>query len=89
VGAIPAAVDITTHDWMTSAACHGLDPELFFSAAARDGRAARAACVRCPVRRPCLAYALADPALTGIWAGTTPLERAELRRSSATATPPP
>lgn len=34
-------------------------------------------------RDKCLAYALADPTLSGIWAGTTTAECRELRRRKA------
>lgn len=39
-------------------------------------------CARCPVRRECLAYALAIPAATdfGIWGGTNRNQRRELRK---------
>jgi WhiB family redox-sensing transcriptional regulator len=41
--------------------------------------AARQVCYSCPVQEPCLAYALTHPDLTGVWAGTTPRQRAQLR----------
>lgn len=44
---------------------------------------ARAICGRCLCRAECLAYALADPTLLGIWAGTTTAQRRKLRRRSA------
>jgi WhiB family redox-sensing transcriptional regulator len=36
-------------------------------------------CMRCPVRRACLDYALEHPELVGIWAATTAQERVEIR----------
>jgi WhiB family redox-sensing transcriptional regulator len=83
-------VGITAYQWMTRAACRHMDPELFFPSPGQDGRAARAVCAACPVRRPCLAYALAAPDVVGIWAGTTRLERAELclRRTHAAPSTP-
>lgn len=44
---------------------------------------ARAICSRCLCRDECLDYALADPTLVGIWAGTTTVERPKLRRQQA------
>lgn len=64
------------------AACQDeeLDAELWFrphSPAAR--RKARAVCARCPLAEPCFEYALADPDLHGIWAGTTAKDRRLIR----------
>jgi WhiB family redox-sensing transcriptional regulator len=36
-------------------------------------------CMQCEARRACLEYALEHPELLGIWAATTPQERAEIR----------
>ena len=41
---------------------------------------ARAVCGACTVRSDCLAYALADPSLVGLWGGTTEKERRQMRR---------
>jgi hypothetical protein len=38
------------------------------------------ACMSCRARFSCLAFALDHPGLTGIWAGTTKSERAQIRR---------
>jgi hypothetical protein len=40
---------------------------------------ALAVCAGCDVRAECLAAALADPNLVGVWGGTTSRERRELR----------
>jgi WhiB family redox-sensing transcriptional regulator len=62
------------------------DPELFTGPAGvepedeptldRAARidAARQVCAACPVRRPCLAYALRTRPAAGVWAGFTPEE---------------
>ncbi len=42
-------------------------------------RAAKAICGRCLVADECLQYALADPDLTGLWAGTSWRERRRIR----------
>jgi len=64
----------------TDRACIGVAPEVFFprkiTQAAVDY--AKAHCRRCPVRVPCLAYALANDA-DGIWGGTTAAERQEMQ----------
>ncbi|MBN9113179.1 MAG: WhiB family transcriptional regulator [Pseudonocardia sp.] len=74
-----------TRDWRADALCGRVDPELFFPTA-EDGplyeaqvAAAKRVCAGCPVRARCLDYALtALP--DGIAGGTTPEERAKLRR---------
>ena len=41
--------------------------------------AAKAICRRCPVAPECLAEAMADPSIVGVWGGTTENQRAKLR----------
>jgi WhiB family redox-sensing transcriptional regulator len=72
-------------DWSTEARCLDLDPELFFPTG--DGKqsvpqiaVAQQICSTCPVKLKCLKLALATDAQYGIWGGTTPKERARLRR---------
>lgn len=73
-----------TEDWRDSAACAGVDGELFFPEprGGRTGWEAKAICARCPVRAECLDYALSLPIehVWGIWAGTTDADRRALRR---------
>ena len=71
-------------DWMTAARCAHADPELFFPKPRhhRDAAEAKAICAACPVIGDCLAYALGQPNLYGIWGGTTADERQGLRRRS-------
>ena len=40
---------------------------------------AKSVCRNCPVRKPCLTYAMANPSLTGIWGGLTDRERSHHR----------
>jgi len=53
----------------------------FFSVAPDNLERARATCAGCPVREECYQYAMSDPDIKGVWAGTTAEERKELRRS--------
>jgi WhiB family transcriptional regulator, redox-sensing transcriptional regulator len=67
-------------DWWKSAACQDADPELFFPVSAvgpgrEDIARAKAVCASCPVRRPCLEFALATHQVHGVWGGTTEEER--------------
>ena len=41
--------------------------------------AAKAICRRCPVAAECLAEAMANPSIVGVWGGTTENERTKLR----------
>lgn len=68
--------------WMESAACRDLPTALFFPADKDDGAAerAKAVCRSCPVRRDCVAYALADPTLTGVWGASTADQRRNRRQ---------
>lgn len=65
------------------AACRGMDIELFV--ASEDDRTnyrsddAKQVCRRCPEKKPCLEYALADPRLIGVWGGTTRRDREGIR----------
>jgi WhiB family redox-sensing transcriptional regulator len=77
---------------MSRGACQSEDPELFFpitgtGAAQQQIGAAKAVCLRCAVRAPCMSYALATSP-DGIWGGTTPDERLRARKSLPAACPP-
>lgn len=75
--------------WRGRAACRRVDPDLFFPvgtsgpALAQVTRAKRL-CLACPVRRPCLDWALRNGIQFGIWGGLTEDERRVLRRTFAT-----
>lgn len=72
--------------WQGRAACRGLDTETFFLPDAMRGpkkvareTAAKAICQGCPVMKNCLNWALAVAEPHGVWGGTTPEERNQLR----------
>lgn len=78
-------------EWMTGALCAQANPDLFFAAGAggparHEELAAKRICLRCPVLRLCLAWALDSGQAYGVWGATTAEERAALRRQKA-ATP--
>jgi WhiB family transcriptional regulator, redox-sensing transcriptional regulator len=80
--------------WRRRAACRHVDTELFFpvgrgSRAMAETQQAKAICARCPVRQPCLAYALATGQAYGIWGGYDEDERRvhRQRRESAGGSP--
>ena len=72
-------------DWQASAACRGMDCEVFFHPSMERARgrrrritAAKAVCKTCPVVRQCLDYALETREPYGIWGGRSEDERAEM-----------
>ncbi len=72
--------------WRHQAACRGIDPAIFYPEDEEPGDAAKAVCLRCPVRQPCLEYALASRERDGVWGGATERERRRMirqRRKSA------
>lgn len=54
------------------------EPEVFFDDYQRE-TAAKAICHRCPVKSLCLEYALENDEVFGIWGGTTPSERRQIK----------
>ena len=78
--------------WRLAGACLGTDPDLFFPEgsglqATRQEQAAKQVCGRCLVRRACLTWALTAPEPDGIWGGTTPPERRQLRNRASAGQP--
>lgn len=71
--------------WARHAACITTNPDLFFPRGkAHTGYAvARDICNACPVRLPCLDYALAHHERFGMWGGATPRERLHIARLRA------
>ena len=71
--------------WTLEALCSQADPDAWFPGRGSAAVMARRICWHCPVRSECLYYALSgadtwNGVSTGIWGGTTPPERALLRR---------
>ena len=62
------------------AACRVVGPSDYVRGRGANYEAIRATCEGCPVRTECLAMALADDSLVGLWGGTTEAERREIRR---------
>lgn len=80
-------------EWQEDAACRTEDNMLFFGA--DDGESelerqsreaqAKAICQSCPVREPCLEFAMETNQRYGIWGGYTDKERGSLKRRRARA----
>lgn len=72
-------------NWRESAACKGMEVDLFFPEAGGDGvntaKAAKRICSTCPVAAPCLDYGLATSDREGIYGGLTALQRRRLKNT--------
>ena len=69
--------------WRDRAACRGADLVLFFPGRGESAEPARQICARCPVRQPCLDYALSHGIVHGIWGGLAKRNRRALRTRHA------
>jgi WhiB family redox-sensing transcriptional regulator len=67
-------------EWARDALCREYPEVSFFPASGQPTKPAKAVCRRCAVINKCLAYALADASLVGVWGGTTERDRHEYRR---------
>ncbi len=74
-----------TGDWRRRAACRGYDLDLFFPGRGESAEPARQVCAACPVRQPCLDYALSHGITHGVWGGLAERERRGLRSGRAAA----
>lgn len=84
-------LDWDRESWRDQAACRDAAAELFFPAGSSGAaighiRAAQAVCRSCPVKDPCLEFALDTNQDAGVWGGKDENERRGLRRSRRTAT---
>lgn len=74
--------------WRVGALCRGDDAAYFFAPAHMERKeertlrenSARALCARCPVKEPCLEYALGSAEPHGIWGGLNELQRSRMIR---------
>ena len=72
-------------DWRDEAACRGADLALFFPGRGESAGPARQICASCPVRRPCLDYAISQGITNGIWGGLADRDRRPLRTRHVSA----
>ena len=61
--------------WRELAVCRGTNLEVFFPGRGETAGPARQVCAACPVRQPCLDYAITNRITYGIWGGLTERER--------------
>ena len=65
--------------WRELAACRGTGLEVFFPSRGESAAPARQVCAACPVRQPCLDYAISNRITHGVWGGLTERERRALQ----------
>lgn len=86
--------DYPDFEELGTAPCAESDPDSFFSDEPLGGeihvrslysneRAAKTVCMSCPYQARCLAYALQNPDLLGIWGGTNERQRAAIRKGQS------
>ena len=85
--AFPDPIPLADYFWRTRAACLGTDPSVMVPEVedAASTAHARALCAGCEVATRCLAEALADTALIGVYGGTSTRERVRIRREARKA----
>ncbi len=66
--------------WMVDGKCRELPPETFFPSDGVGVDVARRICAECPVKAPCLEYAMANHIDHGVWGGTSERERRRMAR---------
>lgn len=87
-----AAAIVDRKTWMGDAACRGHDPNIWFPVSKGGAQASQekaaapaiAICRTCPVTGHCLAHALDDLELRGVWGATTRRQRLQLARRNLT-----
>ena len=67
-------------EWMAQGKCRDLPPETFFPSDGVGVEVARRICADCPVKAPCLEYAMENHIDHGVWGGTSERERRRLAR---------
>src|SRR6202035_3979568 len=66
--------------WMANGKCRELPPETFFPSDGVGVEVARRICADCPVKTPCLEYALYNRIEHGVWGGASERERRRIAR---------
>lgn len=71
--------ELTDRDWHLDALCTQTDPELWFPDTGEHAIEAKKICHQCPAQHPCREQAIRDYEPYGIWGGTSPKERRQIR----------
>ncbi len=73
--------EVTDTDWMAYGNCRDKPSSTFFPSDGVGVEVARRICASCPVRTPCLEYALRYHISHGVWGGASERERRRIARS--------
>ena len=68
------------NEWMAQGRCRDMDPAVFFPSDGIGVQNAQKTCSECPVKDPCLEYALVNHVDHGVWGGTSERERRRILR---------
>ena len=68
------------NEWMAEGNCREQAPALFFPSDGVGVEVARRVCATCPVKEPCLEYALRNGIDHGVWGGASERERRRIAR---------
>ena len=79
----PTPPALVAGNWVERAACRGSGFGQYFPSGGASAGPAKAVCAGCPVQSECLAFALQNPQLQGVWGGTSETERRALRGRAA------
>ena len=74
-------------EWMNEGNCRDHPPEVFFPSDGVGVQIARQICATCPVKEPCLEYALVQRIDHGVWGGASERERRRILRRRRLGTP--
>jgi WhiB family redox-sensing transcriptional regulator len=66
------------NSWMTDGNCATQPPEFFFPSDGVGVEAAKKVCADCPVKEPCLEYAIRNRIDHGVWGGASERQRRRL-----------
>lgn len=61
--------------------CAGIGGDVFFPVAGESNAAALRVCAGCPARLACLEYVLRGTPESGVWGGTSDLQRRRMRKA--------
>ena len=76
-------------EWMVEGNCRTESPAQFFPSDGVGVDAARRVCATCPVKEPCLEYALTQRIDHGVWGGASERERRRILKSRRVAAAAP